>query len=78
MSDRVVMSELVRRTKKRFVEGKLKECLVCAMLGIVDLEYDVGSEEVVRITFDCGYHRDVIVTGDSPAAIIKDVLRVAM
>lgn len=69
------MKEMYER-KKRFVENELSSCLKVADCDVVRLVYSqVFGEENVIIHFVGGGTRAVNVTGDSHAAIIRDVMR---
>jgi len=61
--------------KKQFVAEYLKPLLQNANIGVADAVYKKTiSREIVTVTFDCGFKKNIDVTADSLAAITLDVL----
>lgn len=65
-----------QKDKQLFVKGTLETTIRCAFTDVVWLNYRViGSEEFVDVRFTNGYNKTACVTGDSMAAIVKDVIK---
>ncbi len=68
--------ESVYENKRRFVE-KLGEALkTVERFGLSGIIYSrSGNDEIIEVTFKCGFKRYLNVTGNSEYAIISDIHR---
>ncbi|MBQ6728440.1 MAG: hypothetical protein IJQ87_05810 [Clostridia bacterium] len=62
--------------KKEFTDSYLKPLLCNARLGVIDAVYKRSiRREIVVVTFDGGYKKNIDVTADSLAALATDVIK---